>query len=106
MNDGGTLNLKRFEKFMGALAENEMDRFDDIYSDSKWLEGKTASKQKGKGGKSRHTVKPTPGPAHVEGILMSDSDNMFGTLTQVLFSSTYFDKDWRLQLFIIILENF
>ena len=86
MNDGGTLNLKRFEKFMGALAENEMDRFDDIYSDSKWLEGKTASKQKGKGGKSRHTVKPTPGPAHVEGILMSDSDNMFGTLTQVLFS--------------------
>ena len=65
MNDGGTLNLKRFEKFMGALAENEMDRFDDIYSDSKWLEGKTASKQKGKGGKSRHTVKPTPGPAHV-----------------------------------------
>ena len=83
MNDGGTLNLKRFEKFMGALAENEMDRFDDIYSDSKWLEGKTASKQKGKGGKSRHTVKPTPGPAHVEGILMSDSDNMFGTLTQV-----------------------
>ena len=67
INEGGTLNLKRFEKFMEALAESEMDRFDEIYSDSKWLEGKTASKQK------RRTVKPTPGPADVQELLMGES---------------------------------
>ena len=38
-----------------------MERFDDIYSDAKWLEGKTAART----ATGRHTVKPTPGPANV-----------------------------------------
>jgi 5'-3' exoribonuclease 1 len=68
INENGMLNLKRFQKFMEALAETEMDRFDEIYSDSKWLEGKTASKEK------RRTVKPTPGPADVDELLMGESE--------------------------------
>ena len=53
---------------MEILSETEMDRFDEIYSDSKWLEGKTASKQK------RRTVKATPGPADVHELLMGESE--------------------------------
>ena len=73
INNGGTLHLKRFEKFMETLAETEMDRFDEIYSDSKWLEGKTASKQE------RRTVKPTPGPADVHEMLMGEPEVPGGT---------------------------
>ena len=64
INENGTLNLKRFEMFMKALAELELERFDDIYSDSKWLEGKTAKKREGK-----HVVHPTPGPGNVYEML-------------------------------------
>lgn len=42
-----------------------MERFDDIYSDARWLEGKTARKNS----RGRHTVELTPGPANVEEIL-------------------------------------
>jgi len=48
INENGTLNLPRFEKFLASLSVREMDRFDDIYSDNKWLEGKTARKKKTK----------------------------------------------------------
>ena len=40
--------LPRFEKFMQALSQCELEKFDDIYSDSKWLEGKTAKKTNGR----------------------------------------------------------
>ncbi len=46
---------------MKALSEREMERFDDIYSDAKWLEGKTAKKN----ASGRRTIGPTPGPANV-----------------------------------------
>ena len=61
INENGKLNLVRFEKFMAALAHKEMERFDEIYSDAKWLEGKTASKTAA----GKHMVKDTPGPANV-----------------------------------------
>ena len=61
INVGGELQLARFEKFLKVLSQKEMERFDDIYSDAKWLEGKTAAKTPA----GRHTVKPTPGPANV-----------------------------------------
>ena len=90
INESGTLNLKRFEKFMEALAESEMDRFDEIYSDSKWLEGKTASKQK------RRTVKSTPGPADVQELLMGDQPtdgNATGAEWQVVQRKGPVDSD-------------
>ena len=68
INMNGTLNLVRFEKFLSALSMREMDRFDDIYSDNKWLEGKTAKKKpkgkfNGKGGASAFetVITDTPG---------------------------------------------
>ena len=61
INVGGELQLARFEKFLKVLSHKEMERFDDIYSDAKWLEGKTAARTAA----GRHTVKPTPGPANV-----------------------------------------
>ena len=64
LNEDGFLNLQRFEKFMIALSQCELDKFDDIYSDSKWLEGKTAKKTNGK-----TEVEPTPGPGHVYEML-------------------------------------
>lgn len=70
MNCGGTLNLQRFEKFLRLLSERELERFDDIYSDAKWLEGKTAVRSVGGEGElGAHLVKSTPGPALVEEIL-------------------------------------
>ena len=64
LNEDGFLNLQRFEKFMIALSLCELEKFDDIYSDSKWLEGKTAKKTNGK-----TEVESTPGPGHVYEML-------------------------------------
>ena len=63
---GGTLNLPRFEQFLSALAEMELDRFEEIYSDAKWIEGKTAKRLQG--GKNK-VFTDTPGPAHVGELL-------------------------------------
>ena len=48
INEAGHLNLARFEQFMIALSKCELEKFDDIYFDSKWLEGKTAKKTNGR----------------------------------------------------------
>lgn len=43
MNEKGTLNLKRFQKFMETLANFDYDQFRDTYADIKFLEGKRAT---------------------------------------------------------------
>lgn len=40
LNEKGTLNLKRFQKFMETLANFDYDQFRDTYADIKYLEGK------------------------------------------------------------------
>lgn len=88
MNNEGTLCLKRFETFLNLMANNELDRFDEIYSSNKWLEGKTASSKPWKGSskqgsaaasKKRHFIRPTPGPASVQDILMGKVTSTNGT---------------------------
>jgi len=69
INEGGKLNLRRFEKFMVKLSELELEKFDDIYSDAKWLEGKTAKKTNGK-----TVVDLTPGPSNVHQLLEGRED--------------------------------
>ena len=32
LNEGGTLNLPRFQRFMETLSQYELEKFDDIYS--------------------------------------------------------------------------
>eukprot|EP00095_Tigriopus_kingsejongensis_P010572 maker-scaffold1137_size60140-snap-gene-0.17 protein:Tk10572 transcript:maker-scaffold1137_size60140-snap-gene-0.17-mRNA-1 annotation:"5 -3 exoribonuclease 1" len=65
LNVHGHLNLARFEVFMRTLAEKELERFDSIYSNSKWLEGKTAHRN----ASGKHTIKSTPGPGNVVDLL-------------------------------------
>ena len=69
LNENGQLHLARFEKFMVALSQCELEKFDDIYSDSKWLEGKTAKKTNG-----RTEVESTPGPGHVYEMLEGQAE--------------------------------
>ena len=71
INNNGSLNLHRFESFLQALSEKELDHFEDIYSDAKWLEGKTAKKVHGSKTK---IVTDTPGPAHVEEMLYDNAE--------------------------------
>uniref|UniRef100_A0A0K2UAM2 Uncharacterized protein n=1 Tax=Lepeophtheirus salmonis TaxID=72036 RepID=A0A0K2UAM2_LEPSM len=76
INENGVLNLKRFEKFMAAMGEMELARFDEIYSDMKWIEGKTARKNN----KGQHTVLPTPGPGNVSELLEGNNIDELKTL--------------------------
>lgn len=40
LNEKGTLNLQRFQKFMETLANFDYDQFRDTFADLKFLEGK------------------------------------------------------------------
>ncbi|XP_061162690.1 5'-3' exoribonuclease 1-like [Saccostrea echinata] len=44
MNEGGHLNLERFEKFMNELAKYDVDKFSEVFTDLKWFEGKKTEK--------------------------------------------------------------
>ncbi|KAG1673590.1 5'-3' exoribonuclease 1 [Nymphon striatum] len=46
INEGGILNLARFEEFMKCLAKVDYEKFDDSYADLKWLEGKSCKRDK------------------------------------------------------------
>ncbi|KAK7476098.1 hypothetical protein BaRGS_00032652 [Batillaria attramentaria] len=41
LNEGGHLNLRRFEVYIGKLAQFDRDQFSDQFMDMKYLEGKT-----------------------------------------------------------------
>ena len=98
MNEGGKLNLKRFEIFLKKLSESEMEKFDDIYSDSKWLEGRTAKKSNGK-----TVVGTTAGPSHVYELLEgkqepgvnqpSTARHVSSDLQKLMDSTAEFDSD-------------
>ncbi|XP_025419892.1 5'-3' exoribonuclease 1 isoform X2 [Sipha flava] len=76
MNEKGTLNLKRFQKFMETLANFDYDQFRDTYADIKYLEGKRMT--------DTTTVKADVDPAYkaelaalikdTERILLSDEE--------------------------------
>lgn len=44
INEGGNLNLSRFEKFMQQLANFDLDNFDEIRDDMTYMESKTGRK--------------------------------------------------------------
>lgn len=44
INEGGNLNLSRFEKFMQQLANFDLDNFDEIRDDITYMESKTGRK--------------------------------------------------------------
>ncbi|XP_074653880.1 5'-3' exoribonuclease 1-like isoform X2 [Tubulanus polymorphus] len=55
LNEGGSLNLRRFEKFLTVLSDFDVDQFNERYADLKWFAGKTGNKKgaKGKKGKTK-----------------------------------------------------
>ncbi|KAK9681238.1 Xrn1 helical domain [Popillia japonica] len=52
INESGTLNLTRFEKFMQTLASIDLDSFQEQYADIKYFEMKTGRRPNGKHRKS------------------------------------------------------
>ncbi|XP_046562363.1 LOW QUALITY PROTEIN: 5'-3' exoribonuclease 1-like [Haliotis rubra] len=44
LNEGGHLNLKRFEKYLEALAKFDIEKFSDQFTDMKWMESKLGKK--------------------------------------------------------------
>lgn len=48
INESGSLNLARFEKFLAALSEFETEQFRDQLDDIKWFESKTGRRRFGK----------------------------------------------------------
>ncbi|KAL8571175.1 hypothetical protein ACOMHN_010636 [Nucella lapillus] len=68
LNEGGHLNLRRFEKYIGALAQFDRDQFSEQFLDMKFLEGKRgggggggkgaqASAGRGRNGPNQHRKK-------------------------------------------------
>lgn len=41
INEAGTLNLERFEKFMERLSLFDVEQFEEVYADLKYFEAKT-----------------------------------------------------------------
>lgn len=44
MNEGGHLNLERFDRYMKELAKFDLDKFSEVFTDLKWFEGKKAER--------------------------------------------------------------
>ncbi|PSN30434.1 5'-3' exoribonuclease 1, partial [Blattella germanica] len=52
INEGGTLNLERFKKYMLKLSAFDLEQFRETYADLKYFQGKTGRRP---GAKERHT---------------------------------------------------
>ncbi|XP_048250322.1 5'-3' exoribonuclease 1-like isoform X1 [Haliotis rufescens] len=44
LNEGGHLNLRRFEKYLEALAKFDIEKFSDQFTDMKWMESRLGKK--------------------------------------------------------------
>jgi 5'-3' exoribonuclease 1 len=53
VNEGGTLNLERFKKYMERLSAFDFEQFRETYADLKYFQGKTGRRL---GNKERHSV--------------------------------------------------
>jgi hypothetical protein len=53
INEGGTLNLERFKKYMEKLSAFDFEQFRETYADLKYFQGKTGRRL---GCKERHSV--------------------------------------------------
>ncbi|CAH1131010.1 unnamed protein product [Ceutorhynchus assimilis] len=60
INEGGTLNLARFEKFMQKLSAFDTGNFEEIRGDLDWMESKTGRKA------TAHSQVSTSGPRELE----------------------------------------
>ncbi|XP_021920765.1 5'-3' exoribonuclease 1 isoform X2 [Zootermopsis nevadensis] len=70
INEGGTLNLERFQKFMEKLSAYDFEQFRDTYADLKFFQAKTGRRL---GSKERHSYKNT-GTKENEELFEEDVD--------------------------------
>ncbi|XP_014226840.1 5'-3' exoribonuclease 1 isoform X1 [Trichogramma pretiosum] len=63
INEAGTLNLARFEKFMEKLGQYDMEQFDEIYADLKYFEAKTGRRMYDNGKGEKIIPEETMSPA-------------------------------------------
>ncbi|PNF32574.1 5'-3' exoribonuclease 1 [Cryptotermes secundus] len=56
VNEGGTLNLERFKKYMERLSAFDFEQFRETYADLKYFQGKTGRRL---GSKERHSYRNT-----------------------------------------------
>ncbi|XP_064610977.1 5'-3' exoribonuclease 1-like [Liolophura sinensis] len=93
LNQGGHLNLPRFEKFMKELSKYDVDTFSDQFQDLKWLEGKVGKDGRGKKGKGQKGKSNKQGQGQTSdgaggsnqfGVLvnLADDDEDFSNLTK------------------------
>ncbi|XP_065061196.1 5'-3' exoribonuclease 1-like [Rhopilema esculentum] len=98
LHDGGILNLPRFQKYLEALSKFDRDRFEDVYADMKWLEGRTGrsfSPNKRKGGNKG--MKFSKLVSQVEEEIMIPVRNPYMALADVsdAFDDSAFDTSQR-----------
>lgn len=60
LNEGGHLNLKRFEVYIGKLAKFDKDQFSDQFLDMKYLEGKRGKQSNRRGDSEQGTKNEGP----------------------------------------------
>ncbi|XP_076824153.1 5'-3' exoribonuclease 1-like isoform X3 [Clavelina lepadiformis] len=62
INEGGVIKLDRFQIYLKAISSYDIDHFEEIYSDYKWLASKSSSKKSSKPGKlaAAHDIRARP----------------------------------------------
>ncbi|KAJ8320860.1 hypothetical protein KUTeg_002447 [Tegillarca granosa] len=74
INEGGHLNLKRFEKYLEELTKFDVEKFNDIYTDLKWFEGKKLE---------RMELDPADKPSEANKKQKKKDDNQFAALADM-----------------------
>ncbi|XP_063223399.1 5'-3' exoribonuclease 1 isoform X2 [Bacillus rossius redtenbacheri] len=75
LNEGGTLNLQGFEKYMEKLSEYDVEQFQETLADLKFFEGKTGRRPNET---KRHSYKPNGLHDKLElDALIENTNNMF-----------------------------
>jgi len=78
INEGGSLHLGRFQKYMEKLSSFDLEQFKEISADLRYLETKTGRKG---GGSTRHSYKNEEPPKNKElAALIASTEEDLGTL--------------------------
>ncbi|XP_065842209.1 5'-3' exoribonuclease 1-like isoform X2 [Oscarella lobularis] len=92
INEGGVLNLKRFETYLKVLSKFDFEQFDSMWTDLRHLEGK-----RGRSRKSKQKSKPAEFEQMGLASLFSGNDTKFSSLLPDVpdpdFSDDVEDKD-------------
>ncbi|KAK3800409.1 hypothetical protein RRG08_052792 [Elysia crispata] len=83
LNEGGHLNLRRFEKFMEELSKFDIETFESAFSDLSYLEGKLGGKSINESAGTSRTAQaryPKPKLKELKPFKMKQNGNAFAAL--------------------------